>query len=68
VHLAFRSSGLEPTVARLDAQGVQWTNWNSAARTINAGRRDGVHQVVVRDPEGYMIDVNDAAALGRQRP
>lgn len=68
VHLAFRSSDLEPIVARLDAQGVQWTDWNGAARTINAGRRDGVRQVFFRDPDGYMIEVNDAAAPQRQRP
>jgi lactoylglutathione lyase len=62
VHLAFRSAGLEPIIRGLDAAGVVWTDWAGKPATINVGRRDGVRQVFFTDPDGYLVEVNDAAA------
>jgi lactoylglutathione lyase len=58
-HLAFRLQSLDPLIAYLDARKIPWQDWEGNARKITP-RGDGVHQIYLRDLDGYWIEVNDA--------
>lgn len=62
-HLALRIADMDALIARLGARRVAWTNM-AGGRTPQV-RADGVRQIFVQDPDGYWIEVNDAAKAHR---
>lgn len=59
VHLALATAGLEPIMERLRARGIAWQDVAGTQGAVTR-RGDGVHQIYLRDPDGYWIEVNDA--------
>jgi lactoylglutathione lyase len=49
-----------PAFARiLDQRGIPYEDWPGARGRITT-RVDGVHQIYLRDPDGYWLEINDA--------
>ena len=61
VHLAFTVQDFDAMVGRLVADKVAFGDFAGNPGAINRVRGDGVRQVFLRDPDGYWIEVNDAA-------
>jgi lactoylglutathione lyase len=61
-HLALAVADFDAFVARLTAERVPFVDFTGRAATIQTIRGDGVRQIFIRDPDGYWIEVNDAAA------
>ncbi len=62
VHLALTVADLPAFMDRMRAAGHYFENWQGVADTTNL-RPDKVAQIYFRDPDGYWIEVNDAAAF-----
>jgi lactoylglutathione lyase len=60
VHLAITTADLAPVVAALKDRGIEFTDFAGRVGAISSARGDGVHQVFLRDPDGYWLEVNDA--------
>lgn len=58
-HFALACADLDAMVKRLDAQHVAWTDMEG--QHAIQSRPDRVRQIFVRDPDGYVIEINDAA-------
>lgn len=65
VHMAIRTADLDPIMEKLKARGMMWTDSTRKPGAINNKRTDGVRQIFLRDPDGYWIEVNDAAKLAK---
>ena len=59
-HLCFRFTTLTPFIDRLKTAGIPYEDWAGKPSAITL-RPDGVHQIYLKDPDGYWIEVNDAA-------
>ena len=59
-HFAFATLDLGPVIERLDAHHVLWGNGRGIASTLSTRRTDGVLQIFLEDPDGYLIEINDA--------
>jgi lactoylglutathione lyase len=57
-HFALACADLDAMTARLDALKIPWNDMDGH-RAVQA-RPDHVHQIFVRDPDGYNIEINDA--------
>ncbi|UVO51495.1 VOC family protein [Sphingomonas sp. SUN019] len=62
VHLAITTADLAPVVAALKERGISYTDFAGRVGAIGSSRGDGVHQIFLRDPDGYWLEVNDALA------
>lgn len=62
VHLALTVADLAAFMDRMRVAGHHFENWQGVADTTNL-RPDKVAQIYFRDPDGYWIEVNDAAAF-----
>lgn len=62
VHLALTVADLPAFMEKLRAAGHDFENWQGVADTTNL-RPDKVAQIYFQDPDGYWIEVNDAAAF-----
>ena len=60
VHLALTTTRFADTLKQLDARGVAYGNWKGDAKQIDT-RSDGVKQVYLQDPDGYWLELNNAA-------
>ncbi|MEQ8583230.1 MAG: VOC family protein [Marinoscillum sp.] len=60
VHLALAVNDFEAFVNMLREKKVNFENWPGEANSTNS-RPDGVRQVYIQDPDGYWIEINDAA-------
>ena len=63
-HFAFRVPSVVKQVQIFDRNRVPWTNSQGAPRKVTT-RADGVLQVYFVDPDGYQIEVNEAAKQKR---
>ena len=59
-HFAFRVPSVAKQVQIFDRNRIAWTNSQGAPREVTT-RADGVLQVYFYDPDGYRIEVNQAA-------
>ncbi len=57
-HLCFSVGSVADFTARLRKAGIGWEDWPGKPNTITT-RPDGIHQLYIRDPDGYWIEVND---------
>lgn len=58
-HLALACADMDAFIARLDARRIPWTNMDGGHEP--QVRADGVRQIFIQDPDGYWIEINDAA-------
>jgi lactoylglutathione lyase len=58
-HLSFACDDMEKMTNALDAKRVHWESMEGKA--CPAVRFDGVKQIFIKDPDGYWIEINDAA-------
>jgi lactoylglutathione lyase len=59
-HLCFSVPSVNDFVKRLNKANIPYEDWPGKAQSITT-RVDGVKQVYFKDPDGYWIEVNDAA-------
>lgn len=59
VHLCFAVPSIEKFIERLNTMKVEYSNWKGETGKIER-RVDGVNQVYIKDPDGYLIEINDA--------
>lgn len=60
IHLAFSTSNLEDLLKRLKELKVPYGDWGGKENAVTT-RADGVKQIYLQDPDGYWIEVNNAA-------
>ncbi len=58
IHMAFRLQSVDPLVNKLRAADIPFYSWPGEEGVITT-RADGVHQIYIRDPDGYWIEIND---------
>lgn len=58
-HICFSVPSVEAFVNRLTAAGVAYEDWPGKPNSVTL-RPDGVHQIYLRDPDGWWVEVNDA--------
>jgi catechol 2,3-dioxygenase-like lactoylglutathione lyase family enzyme len=59
-HFAFSTDDFEETLATLAARGLAYGDFKGTPGAINV-RPDGMRAVFLADPNGYWIEINDAA-------
>jgi len=59
VHLCFSVASVPAFIDKLNAMKIEYSNWKGETGKVER-RVDGVNQVYIRDPDGYLIEVNDA--------
>lgn len=57
-HLCFSVPDVIAFAAMLRQKNIAYEDWPGKATSITT-RTDGVHQVYLRDPDGYWIEIND---------
>lgn len=60
VHLALAIADLKAYMKFLREKGIPFESWQGEPDKSN-DRPDGVRQVYIQDPDGYWIEINDAA-------
>lgn len=58
-HLSLACEDMDKMMASLDAKHIHWESMEG--KPTPAVRFDGVKQIFVQDPDGYWIEINDAA-------
>ena len=58
-HLCFSTADVISFAKKLDENKIDWFNARGVPKVIT-NRVDGVHQVFLKDPDGYWIEVNDS--------
>jgi lactoylglutathione lyase len=58
-HLCFTVQDVPAFARMLESKGIAFEDWPGAKGKITT-RVDGVHQVYLRDPDGYWLEINDA--------
>lgn len=61
IHFALTVRDLDPVLAFLRKTGRNWTDYAGVVGAIKHTRTDGVRQIFTQDPDGYWVEVNDAA-------
>jgi lactoylglutathione lyase len=59
VHLALTTDNFAELLKVLDAHQVAYGDWKGTLRQVDM-RSDGVKQVFLQDPDGYLIEINSA--------
>lgn len=60
VHLAFQTSNLEAFQKHLTELKIPYGDWSGKTNAVTT-RADGVKQIYLQDPDGYWIEINNAA-------
>jgi lactoylglutathione lyase len=58
-HLCFSVKDVNAFIPLLRQNQIAWEDWAGTALAITT-RVDGVHQVYLKDPDGYWLEINDA--------
>lgn len=58
IHMAFRVPEIDPLVTLLRERQIMFYSWPGEENVVTT-RADGIHQVYIRDPDGYWIEIND---------
>ena len=59
VHWCFSVPNINSFIERLNTLNVPYSNWKGETGKTEH-RIDGVNQVYINDPDGYLIEINDA--------
>ena len=60
VHLALTTTNLDAFIKRLNELNVPYGDWSGKANAVTT-RADGIKQIYLQDPDGYWIEINNAA-------
>jgi lactoylglutathione lyase len=60
-HFALATTALAPVLEVLKAHHVIWFDGNDVPGAVSHDRLDGVAQIYLNDPDGYVIEINDSA-------
>jgi catechol 2,3-dioxygenase-like lactoylglutathione lyase family enzyme len=60
VHLGLATPNFDAYLKALDTLNITYSDWPGASHTVN-NRADGINQIYFQDPDGYWIEVNNAA-------
>lgn len=60
VHLAFTTNDLDAFQKHLTRLNIAYGDWDGTVNSITV-RADGVKQIYLQDPDGYWIEINNAA-------
>lgn len=60
VHLALTTTNLDAFIKRLSELNVPYGDWSGKANAVTT-RADGIKQIYLQDPDGYWIEINNAA-------
>lgn len=60
VHFALTSPNFDAFINILTKLNITYSDWQGTPNTINV-RADGIKQIYFQDPDGYWIEVNNAA-------
>lgn len=60
LHLCLATQHLDAFIAHLKAHHIAFSDWPGTKNAISK-RSDGVQQIYLQDPDGYWIEINDAA-------
>lgn len=60
VHLSLTLPNIKAFMNFLDSKQIHYETWNGEPKTSNF-RPDDVNQIYIQDPDGYWIEINDAA-------
>ncbi|OOQ59317.1 hypothetical protein BC343_28355 [Mucilaginibacter pedocola] len=58
VHLCFSVPSIPAFIDRLKTMNIPYSNWKGEDGKIER-RVDGVNQIYINDPDGYLIEIND---------
>ena len=58
-HLCFSVGSVTDFIKILNQQSISYENWAGEKTTVTK-RVDGVHQIYLKDPDGYWLEINDA--------
>ena len=59
VHLCFSVPSITAFIEKLNGMHIAYSNWKGEPAKVER-RIDGVNQVYINDPDGYLIEINDA--------
>src|SRR5947209_17235814 len=59
VHLCFSVTNMNDFISNLNYYKVNYEDWPGHPQSVTT-RVDGVHQIYLKDPDGYWIEINDA--------
>ena len=57
-HLCFSVPDVKAFVSILESKKIAYEDWPGKPSSITT-RTDGIHQIYLRDPDGYWIEIND---------
>ena len=57
-HLCFSVPDVNSLIAVLQKRNIAYEDWPGKPSSITT-RTDGIHQIYLRDPDGYWIEIND---------
>lgn len=58
-HLCFSVGSVTDFIKILDKHSIGYENWAGEKMQVT-NRVDGVHQIYLKDPDGYWLEINDA--------
>jgi lactoylglutathione lyase len=58
-HLCLSVEDVNSFVSTLKERQIAWEDWAGTPSAIST-RVDGVHQIYLKDPDGYWLEINDA--------
>ncbi|CAN5672721.1 hypothetical protein BH10BAC3_BH10BAC3_13140 [soil metagenome] len=58
-HLCFSMKDVNAFISLLKDNNISWEDWAGTKLAITT-RVDGVHQIYLKDPDGYWLEINDA--------
>lgn len=58
-HLCFSVESVTDFIKILNKHSIIYENWAGEKMTVT-NRVDGVHQIYLKDPDGYWLEINDA--------
>ncbi len=62
-HFALATTDLAPVLEALRADHLTWFDGHDVPGAVSHDRLDGVAQIYLKDPDGYVIEINDSARL-----
>lgn len=61
IHIAFTTTNFNEVILKLQSLKIEYNDWDGVSNKITT-RADGIKQIYIKDPNGYWIEINSAAA------
>jgi lactoylglutathione lyase len=59
VHLCFSVPSITAFIDKLKSMNITYSNWKGEPAKVEH-RVDGINQIYINDPDGYLIEINDS--------